>query len=152
MTIREGSYLRVVLGQQDTVQAYLNGSFEIKGKLSESSEIKAPRIDFEGLFVSNQTPFFHVKSFVINKGGNSGGGLGKFAFSIKGRPEILTDPNSQQIKRIIFRGVTLDLGDLLNNNNSSVSADIGLRFLVADKDGKQKWYNNGALNEVIARS
>ncbi len=141
LTIDQGSYVRVVLGEKDTVQAFLNGSLQLRGQLSQTSEIKSPPVYLHGLFVSNRAPFFHVQR-IDREGTGEGGGLGKFGFSINGPPQIVSDPKNEQVKTIVFPGVTLDLGGLLKNQ-TAISADIGVRFFVADVDGKQKWYNNG---------
>ena len=145
--IREGSYLKLVTGNDLRIAAYLNGALSIHGHLndesSDKSSIQIPDIFFEGLYISNRAPYLTVER--IHPLTKDSSQLGKFLFTFDEIAVVDHDPEKfgGQLKKMYFQNLRLDLGAITEGDALTISSNMSIYFAISSDKGRQNWrYRN----------
>ena len=141
LNIRRGSWLRAKTGAELTIEAFLNGRLNLRGRLGKTT-VESPGVDFAGMYISNRAPYFGVAGF-MPAGGE--GSFGAFGLSFEKMAVVSEDPevHQDQLKKLVVSGLTLELGNISNGDALTVASTMNVFCALETADDQQVWRGKG---------
>ncbi len=143
ITIKPGSFIRARADQDFKIEALLNGDIRLRGAAGKTA-LESPVVEFHGMHIANQAPYFNVRGFGVADG-KTGGSLGLFGLSFQTMTVVSHEPEkySHQLKRLSVEGLTLDLGDVVEGDAITIESTLHAFFAVQPDGNRQRWENRG---------